>query len=124
MWGDFMEAISNMYALGDLEKSVFIIKTFFIILYTYLCNFKFTNQKIKFSFRFIGEIFIIGIIALICSDIRYEINYFMSIICMIGMISIIFSRVNKDIIGNSILITTLSITINYIMFIFQYKIHN
>ena len=68
----YMETIFDMYKLGDLEKNIFIIKTFFLIFYTYLCNFKFTNQKIIINWKSIFEFVIIAIISIVCSNIKYE----------------------------------------------------
>ena len=93
--------------IGQLEIDAIIIKTIKIFLLTYYCNFKLTNKRIKFGFR---ENTIIIIVAIIWSVIKGKTNYLISTLMLILLISVIYSRKNIE---NSILTTTISLSINY-----------
>ena len=101
-----------MYIQENLDLSISIIKTMILFLYTYYTNFKITNQKINFNFKLFISIICIIVTVIICEYIKIETNFFISIIYSIFMISLIFLKFN---IGNGILTTIVSITINYVI---------
>lgn len=102
--------INIMDVLEGLETKINIIKSIFIILCTYYTDFKITNKKYILDIR--NVIFNIIIITL-CVVIKCKANYFASIVCVILLQSLMFS---KDNIGYSILATIMSLSINYIIF--------
>ena len=90
----------------DATIGAIIIKLIKIATLTYYCNFKIINKKFEFNIRSNILIVIVGIIAAL---MRYETNYLISTIFLIITISLIFS---KNQIGNSILTTSISLSIN------------
>ena len=107
-----LQNLDLMYIQEKLELSVSITKTIFFFLFVYYTNFKITNQKMKLNLKILVKIMCIIILAVIYEFITLETNLLISTTCAIFMISIIFSKSN---IGNSIVITTISIAINYII---------
>lgn len=93
--------------IGQIGVDAIIIKTLKIFLLTYYCNFKLTNQKIKFNLKSNILIVIAGIL---WGLVKYKTNYLISTLIIILVISIVFSREN---LYNSILTTTISLSINY-----------
>ena len=89
-----------------------IIRFIFMILLSYFSNYKIRNRNLDINFKEILKVFFITIITIVCEVVKYEINYFASIISLILVISIIFS---KNEIGKSILTTIVSVSINYII---------
>lgn len=98
---------SLIYAQSSISVIVDIIKVFFLVMLTYYTNFKITNQKLHFKFK---NFIAIVLISAFYVNIKTEVNYFTSIISLIIMITCVFSTDN---IGNAILTTTLSLTINH-----------
>lgn len=107
-----MEYVINF---GEVNYFVDMIKMFFIILYTYCIAFKIINQKnFKNSKIFILIIFIA--LAVISKIIKNIYGYLYSIIYLDFLVAILFSKLTKNNIGYSILITTMSLSISYIVF--------
>lgn len=104
---------SGVYELKNIEINVFIIKIFFIILCTYFINFKLINKKININFITVTTIIVI---AIVCGLIKYQINYFISIMCVVLMTAFLFSKTSENNIGNSIIVTTISLSINNVIF--------
>lgn len=101
--------------LKELEFMVDTIKMFFIILYTCFIGLKITNGKI--FYKRILLFLISGIfLSTLCKLIKDLYGYLYSIIYLDILIGIVFSKVTKNNIGYSILITTISLTINYIIY--------
>lgn len=90
----------------DATIGAIIIKLIKIAILTYYCNFKIINKKFEFNIRSNILIVIVGIISAL---MRYETNYLISTVFLIITISLIFS---KNQIGNSILTTSISLSIN------------
>lgn len=109
------ENLLNLIVLTDVEKNLDIIKTSILFILTYFTNFKIINKKFEFNVKNIIKIGVIVLISIVCGIIRYEINTFFSIISLIIILGIIFS---KEEIGNSIVITVISLSINYIINLF------
>lgn len=104
----------------SIERNVEIIKTMFMFFLTYYTNFKITNQKVKMDFKLIYSIVIVILTALLCGIIRYKTNYLINIMCLILLISVLFSREN---IGKGILVTTISLSINYAVYLIAIMIN-
>ena len=94
------------------EMNTETIKAIFIILYTYCTSFRIVNKKIEIKFKFIKEIFIIIMFSILCGIMKYKINYLISIISSILIISIITF---KNDLKYGIIITTVAMGVNYIM---------
>lgn len=89
-----------------------IIEMIGIAVLTYYINFKITNTKIKFSTKEACKILFIILFSTLCGSLKYKANYFMLIISLILIISLMFSKNN---IGRSVITTVISISINYVM---------
>ena len=98
--------------LEKIDIIIYTLKIFFISMGTYYAVLKNTNEKHKTILDVIGII----ITSIICSSIKYYSNSMNSIIFLILLLSIIFSGIGKKNIGYYILITTICLSINYIIF--------
>ncbi len=102
-----MGNINIMYMLDDIEERIDIIKTIFVMICTYYSYFKITNQKIKLNIKNVLYNIVIVVTYIV---FKYEFNKLGSVICIILLESIMFSRKN---IGYGMLTSTISLTINY-----------
>ena len=105
-----------IYKAGNIEMQIFILKNIFISLCSYFLSLKLINKKVKFNFKFIFVNLIIIFISIICGIIKFEINYTISLICQICMLSLILSKNSRSNIGSSIVTMFLSFAINYVIF--------
>ena len=103
--------------IEDIENIVDIIKIFYISIFTFYVNFKLINQKIEISLkRCLAIIIIIVTISLICRFIKITLGFLYNLIFMILLISIMFKFFAHQRFAYSLLITVISISINYIIF--------
>ncbi len=103
----------------NIEPITFItelIKIFFISICTYYTFLKITNINMKNIKLGILNIFINGIISIIITIIKYYLDFLISRICLVFLMSLSCSLIYKNEIGNSILINTISLSINYMLF--------
>lgn len=98
-----------IYVKSNIDIFIDIIKVFSIIIFTYYTNFKLTNQKVTIKIK---NIVLMIIIAIVYVVIKKEVNYLIGIIALVTAVSLIFSTQN---VGKAILITTISLSINYIL---------
>lgn len=104
--------------LEDINIIIHMLKMFFLSICTYITFSKTINEdKIKNSKNFIIFLFAICCTSFIISTIKYIIGTFFSIICMILLLSFVFILISKNNIGYTILITTISLSFNYIIFV-------
>ena len=106
------------YILGlkEIELIVDAIKIFFIILFTCYIELKITNKSITSAKKIIITILLL-VLSVICKILKDAYGIFYYIICLILTISILTVKSNKSNIGYSILTTTISLTISYIIFL-------
>ncbi len=111
-----MIQIEQIMNLGDIDTITYILKIFFISLMTYYTYLKIRNKKQFFNNKVI--IIILGtiIIDIISTFIKYGLDSLTSIICLMLMLSGLYSIIYKENIGYSILNTIISLSINYIVF--------
>lgn len=100
--------------LEDIGIILYSIKIYSIIVFTYYFALKSINEKYKKK-NLIVYIILIAV-AILCSIIKYQSNSFNSIIFLITIITILFSKFEKKEIGYSIIIIIFSLSINYIVF--------
>lgn len=104
--------------IDPLEAIVDIIRLYFINLYTYYMNFKIVNKSvIKKKWEIPIICILIFLITLINKFVKDTLNFSYSIISEIILIGILFLIRNKSKLGYSIIITIISLTVNYILFI-------
>ena len=102
----------------DMEVIIDIIKLFFINLCTYYLNFKIANQiAIKSKCKTPIICVLIFLATIICEFAKSELNFLYCIIGSVVFIGALFLIETKSTFGYSILITIISLTINYILFV-------
>ena len=104
-----------MVNLNELEDVIDTIRIIVIIVYTFYVAFKVINQKISKKKMILLCILTIPLVA-ICKIIKDMYGYGYCIIYMIFLISLIISKLNKNNMSNSILISIMSLSINYIIY--------
>lgn len=101
-----------IYAQNSISIIVNIIQTIFFIIFSYYTNYKMCNKKIKVDNKFIIDSILIILTTVVYIFIKSEVNDFIGITALVFMIALIFSTDN---IGNSIVTTIVSISINYVL---------
>lgn len=103
--------------LADMTNFVDTIKIFCLCVFTYYINFKLINKTIKYSFKksLIIVIYMIGV-AIACKIIKTALGFSYNIIFMILLISIIFKLCIMKRFVYSLLVTIISLGINYSIF--------
>ena len=111
-----MEFIMDL-GLADMKNIVDIIKIFYICIFTYYINFKIINKKIKVILRNCLLIIIsMMVISIICRIIKNLLGFSYNIIFMALLISIIFKIFTNQTFAYSLLVTVISLSINYSIF--------
>lgn len=99
----------------DIDIVIYFIKLIFIGFYTYLTSIKILNIKLKKRKNIISLIWII-ITSIICTILQSRITFSSAILLLTFSLSIIFSINTKSGIGYSIIINTLSLSVNYCIY--------
>lgn len=103
--------------LGDIKSIEDIIKIFYIIVFTHYMDFKLVNKNFKKGIKNISIIILSIFINIITYRVmRNELGFSYSIILMILLISITFKKISRYRFAYSLLVTVISLTINYIVF--------
>lgn len=102
--------------LNDISLIAYIIKTFFISICTHYAFLKIINNKNTLMVNRLLIFIVTIIISIICGIIKYSTDSYTSMLCLILLLSSLYSLSTKRNIGNSILITLTSLSINYIIF--------
>lgn len=107
--------MNYMVEAEDVKNIVDILKICFICIGTYYTGMKVINKNFKNKYLFLEFISILCI-SIISKYIKQNIGFIYSIICEALLLSIILSKnIKKDYIY-SLIITTISLSINYILF--------
>lgn len=99
-----------------LDFILYIIKTFFISVCTYYIFTKISNYKNTLNFKLIILYISMLIISILSSTIKYNYNSFAERTFLIFMLGLIFSINTKNKVVYSILLTFISLSINYILY--------
>ena len=110
---DNLEFISN---LGYIGVEIYILKLFFISICTYYTFLKILNIRPFINGNLIFTIISTLITTILCGLLKYKTNSFTSILCLISFLSGLYSILTKNKVGFSILISIISLSINYILF--------
>ena len=102
--------------LDNIEINIYLLRTFFISICTYYIFLRITNQKKYLNLQLLAMGIYFFLISTIVTCIKYNTNSFISTIILIFLITCICSKVTKNSIENSITITIISLSINYILF--------
>lgn len=104
--------------LSEIENVVDIIKIAMICMCTYYINFKIINEKITITLRNrILNIISIILIAIVCRIVKNVLGFSYHMIFIILLTSILFQANTKHPFTYSLLITIISLSINYIIFL-------
>ena len=100
-----------------MSNIVDIIKIFYICIFTYYINFKLINKNFKMALKDC-LIIIIGmiVISIICRVVKNILGFSYNIIFMTLLISLAFKVTTKYRFAYSLLVTIISLSINYIIF--------
>ena len=101
---------------NDLDIITYILKIFFLGLCTYYIFLRIGNVKKVSSYSTIIVVIYTIITAIISSLIKYTTDSIISTICLILLLSILYTIITKNTIGFSILTTTFALSINYTLF--------
>ena len=104
--------------LEPTETIVYIIRLYFIILCTYYMNFKIMNISVDKTWKEITSIALIMlIITAVCKCIRDWANFLYLVVSMIILTAGLFSIKSRNKLGYSLIVSMISLTINYIIFV-------
>ncbi len=104
--------------LEPTETIVYIIRLYFIILCTYYMNFKIMNISVDKTWKEITSIALIMlIIAAVCKCIRDWANFLYLVVSMIILTAGLLSIKSRNKLGYSLIVSMISLTINYIIFV-------
>lgn len=101
----------------NLEESnivIYSLKIYCIGIFTYYLALKIINSKERKRNKVLIT-FISVAISIICAFIKFQTNFFYSVMCLAIILSIIFSKFQKKDITYSIMIIMLSLSMNYII---------
>lgn len=111
-----MNNFSFLFIQEHMGFITYIIKTFFISIYSYYTFLRIINYKrfinIKLIFVFLNS----SLIVILCSILKYHYDTFASNLSLIFLLSILYSFVTNNKLGYTILITLASLSINNILF--------
>ena len=93
-----------------------ILKIFFLNICTYYAVSKILNEQNIINKKLLLVLFISLLFSIICGIIKTLSDSLYSIFCLVLLLGNFYSVTNKRNIGNSLLITLLSLSINYIIF--------
>ena len=100
----------------EVEYIADVIKIFIIILYTYYTNLKIIDEKIFYKKSILIYYLIFIIMSVVCEFLKNLHGFTYYIICLILMLSLVCWKITKSSIGQSIITTTVSLSINYAIF--------
>lgn len=111
-----MENLTYILNLEYLNIGALILKTLFFSICTYLIFLKIINKDIfdKENKRIV--ILKLLITSILCGTINDITNKFISTICLSSLLAYIFAKSTNNKIGYSIIITVISLSINYIIY--------
>ena len=112
-----LELQSNNLNLESLNFLSYTIKLIFITLLTCYTYSKIINFMISSKKQILICVCSIIAICCLCSIIKYKVDNLTSIIFLLLLTGLLCSYITKNKIGYSILITTISLSLNYIIFI-------
>lgn len=108
----------NMFVnISEISTQVYIVKTLFLVFYSYLIFSKIMNIKKHFSMKKLFQYIFLGIVPIIVTIVKNITNSFVSLSMLIFLLSCIFEIFNKNGVGYTVIITTISVAINYVSYI-------
>lgn len=111
-----MEHLLFLLNLKYMNIIIYVIRTFFICICTYYTCFRLINSRKFINIKLLFAFILISIISIVTAILKYNFNSFLSILFLASSLCFTFSLINKNILGNTILITIISLSLNYIIF--------
>lgn len=108
--------MAEMLIFKDVGLILYMIKTFFICIYTYQLALRLINIKITKKNK-VRIVLLVCCIIVLCEITKYLVNTSISIIFMNISLTLIFSYCTKNKVGESFLIISISLSLNYILLI-------
>ena len=103
--------------LTDMTNIVDIIKIFYICVFTFYINLKLINRKLERNLKnYLIIVVSIFVVSMICRYIKIILGFSYNIIFLILLVSMIFKLIAKQRFAYSLLVTVVSLSINYIIF--------
>lgn len=102
--------------LEDVNLVIEIVKQLFINICTCIIALKISNKHVDKNYKLLIIVFLLVIISIITKFTEVEIGVFYSIISLILCLTIIFGKYTESDMGYSIMLITISLSINYIIF--------
>lgn len=107
--------------IQDINSIVYIIKIIALSNFTLYTSLKVTNNKSNYRMLIVGTIIVL--ISIVCGLVKYLSGSLSCILLLIISLSIVLSNITKKDIIYCIIITTISLSINYIIFLFSIVIN-
>lgn len=102
--------------LDDINIVIQIIKQVFINICTCIIALKISNKHVNKNYKLLIIVFLLVIISIITKFTKVRLGFFYSHISLILCLTIIFSKYTESDMGYSIMLITISLSINYIIF--------
>lgn len=111
-----MNNITFAINLNDINIITYILKIFFISIFSYYTFLKLITMKISLDFRLLLVCIFTILISCLCGILKSIYNSFTSILCLVLLSSFLYATYTKNRIGYSFLVTIISLSLNYILF--------
>ena len=112
-----MNSLNNILNLSDINIINYILKLFFISIYAYYTSINLIKIENSSKWKYILKIIIFFIISIICGKIKYVLNSFNAIVCLVLLQTMVHFISFKKSFEYSLLITIISLSISYTLFI-------
>ncbi len=113
--------MESIMEIQDINSIVYIIKIIALSNFTLYTSLKVTNNKSNYRMLIVGTIIVL--ISIVCGLVKYLSGSLSCILLLIISLSIVLSNITKKDIIYCIIITTISLSINYIIFLFSIVIN-
>lgn len=106
--------MTNQLNLEETNVVIYNLKMYCVSIFTYYLASKIIASKENRKNKVL-IIFLSGGVSIICTFIKFQTNFFYSIMCLVIIVSLFFSKFQKKNMTYSIMIIALSLSINYII---------
>ena len=111
-----MNNLNFLVNLEHIDIIIYVIRTLFISIFTYYTYFKIIKSKTYINIKSFVTFVFIFVICSITAILKYNLSSFLAILFLISSLSFTLSIVNKNTFANSILLTIISLSINYVIY--------
>ena len=117
-----MENFNFLLTNNYMSTITYILKIFFISICSYYTYLRVINQKKFINLKLIILFAVTFVISIVCGYLKYKYDSFSSTLFMVFTLSSLYSFITKNKFGHSILITIISLSINYVLFFISISI--